>query len=111
MGLHINGWDACYAQRILASRFGCGSSRPCCVEIFLCKQAIFGKHFIFRVFRVHHALSMVVREAYCVTKALHFTKVPGSVTCPLQAPHGLKTWSVVCLVQYWKFANYVSTLP
>ena len=27
------------------------------------------------------------------------------------ARHGLKTWSVVCLEQYWKFANYVSTLP
>ena len=25
--------------------------------------------------------------------------------------HGLKTWSVVCLGQYWKFANYVTTLP
>ena len=29
----------------------------------------------------------------------------------LTARHGLKTWSVVCLGQYWKFANYVSTLP
>ena len=29
----------------------------------------------------------------------------------LTARHGLKTWSVVCLEQYWKFANYVSTLP
>ena len=26
----------------------------------------------------------------------------------LTARHGLKTWSVVCLGQYWKFANYVS---
>ena len=29
----------------------------------------------------------------------------------LTARNGLKTWSVVCLEQYWKFANYVSTLP
>ena len=29
----------------------------------------------------------------------------------LTARHGLKTWSVVCLGQYWKFANHVSTLP
>ena len=29
----------------------------------------------------------------------------------LTARHGLKTWSVVCLERYWKFANYVSTLP
>ena len=29
----------------------------------------------------------------------------------LTARHGLKTWSVVCLGQYWNFANYVSTLP
>jgi len=29
----------------------------------------------------------------------------------LTACHGLKTWSVVCLGQYWKFVNYVSTLP
>ena len=27
------------------------------------------------------------------------------------ARHGLKTWSAVCLGQYWKFANYVSNLP
>ena len=27
------------------------------------------------------------------------------------ARHGLKTWSVVCLGQYWKFAKYVATLP
>ena len=29
----------------------------------------------------------------------------------LTARHGLKTWSVVCLEQYWGFVNYVSTLP
>ena len=28
----------------------------------------------------------------------------------LTARHGLKTWSAVCLGQYWKFANYVSNL-
>ena len=27
------------------------------------------------------------------------------------ARHGLKTWSAVCLGQYWKFGNYVSNLP
>ena len=29
----------------------------------------------------------------------------------LTARYGLKTWSAVCLGQYWKFANYVSNLP
>ena len=29
----------------------------------------------------------------------------------LTARHGKKTWSAVCLGQYWKFANYVSNLP
>ena len=25
--------------------------------------------------------------------------------------HGLKSWSAVCLGQYWKFAHYISNLP
>ena len=29
----------------------------------------------------------------------------------LTARHGSKIWFFVCLEQYWKFANYVSTLP
>ena len=29
----------------------------------------------------------------------------------LTARHGLKTWSAICLGQYWKFANYVSNWP
>ena len=128
------------------SYFRFGTSSPCCIESFLCKQAILGKQECcnarpLQVFQRHgHSCCLFrccpqksiqtrsLEDGYCVSPVVAFhcwatwwrgLELPWHEILHhwnervkfFTSRHGLKSWSAVCLGQYWKFAHYVSHLP
>ena len=146
MALHINGWDACFAQQVLAItpevwhiifrlRRSVFAHRPFLVnrnvamrdrfkyfDAMVTPVACFGAAHR-KVYKQDLWRMDIVFARYYVPLLGHLVTWIGRCRWHeilhhwnerekfLTARHGLKTWSVVCLEQYWKFANYVSTLP
>ena len=121
------------------SYFRFGTSSPCCVESFLCKQAILGKQECcnakpLQVFQRHGHSCCLFR--CCPQKSIQTRSVrllrsivgaPGDVDWTLPwheilhhwnerakfftSRYGLKSWSALRLGEYWKFAHQVLHLP
>ena len=143
MALNINGWDACFAQQVVAITpqiwhiiFRLRRKRFLHTDLFGQQECCYARPFqifwrhghsccLFRCCAQKSVQTRPVQDGYCVSPVttLHCWAVDWTLPWHeilhhwnerakiLTARHGLKIWSVVCLKQFWIFANYVSTLP